>query len=282
MLAVIFPVSIIACNANENVAVTILPLLCLCVWFRKRSKIAVPLWMWGGIIGTVIGSAVLLGAPGVAERISFESHPPLNIFRNTVTLLAHLLHSISGLFVMTVACNVLAFRFLEKKQKETLCFYWLAAAGSAGAMIFSPYIPGRALFGCFIFLLCIWGKCFHALPYNMVKLKRLFVICITSMAFFEGLYALRDVNFTFKMCEVRMQCMRKAQKQGRSENWEFRPIVGMSPYNALFKTDIFREDPEHFLNRYYSKKYNQKSVKLTAVPAIQGMNNMLFPGEEKK
>ena len=100
----------------------------------------------------------------------------------------------------------------------------------------------------------------------------LLCIAVMNMGF-----AMRDIAFTRRICQERFAVMRAAQQQNQSLEWEFRPVCGMSKFNVLYKTDIMRENAGHFLNSHYARQYKQKSITLTPVPAIQGMEQSILP-----
>jgi hypothetical protein len=41
-----------------------------------------------------------------------------------------------------------------------------------------------------------------------------------------------------------------------------------------------REDPEHFLNQHYARQYEKISTALSPCPAVQGMEQNIFPGNK--
>ena len=91
------------------------------------------------------------------------------------------------------------------------------------------------------------------------------VLCAALMSV---AFALRDITFTNRICQQSFAIMGEAQRNHECRDWTFRPVCGISRYNVLYKTDMMREDREHFLNKHYARQYGQKSIKLTPVPAV--------------
>ena len=90
-------------------------------------------------------------------------------------------------------------------------------------------------------------------------------------------FALRDIVFTNRILQGRFSAMQISKQRNEAKKWVFRPLCGMSNYNVLYKTDIMREDPEHFLNQHYARQYEQISTALSPCPAVQGMEQNIFP-----
>ncbi|MBR7120681.1 MAG: hypothetical protein IKC94_00380 [Lentisphaeria bacterium] len=275
----LIPSGIIGCSANENVAVAVIIVIAAVIIYAKLRQNRIPSWMLCGLCGAVIGGAVLLFAPGVSARIAYEGYQGIAFFQNIFTQTAHVFHTVPALFTATVMMLIFGRRRIPASQWPLTVFYLLLISGISGSMIFSPYTPGRALFGAFIFMLCCAGKTFQQLEIR--EFAQRIVAGITVIMFLtNAAFALRDITFTGTICRNRFAAMQNAQQNQQSTEWIFRPACGLSRYNALYKTDIMREDPNHFLNRHYALKYGQKSVRITPVPAIQGMENRIFPGGE--
>lgn len=275
----LFPVGVIACNANENTALAILSVIILTVIFTKWKFHQIPFWMYSGLIGAITGCAILFGAPGVYQRVVYENYQNIPVISNIFILSAHLFHTIPCIFPTALILGVCTFFQMTETKRYLTSFYLLLILASGYSMIFSPYVPGRAVFGSFIFTLCLLGILLQQLDlktrYKCALTAVLLSTAVTTMAF-----ALRDINFTSRICNARIRAMEQAMQNGESRHWIFRPVCGISKYNALYKTDIIRENAEHFLNRHYAKKYKQLSVRTTPVPVIQGMNEYIFPEQE--
>ncbi len=273
------PAGIIGCTANENAAITIVTVIALVIIFTARKKREIPGWMFCGLAGAVTGCVILLGAPGVSGRIAYEGYHGVPFFSNILTQTVHLFHTIPGIFAALILMLAFNCRRIKADQWQLMIFYLLLILGSTYSMAFSPYAPGRAVFCTFIFLLCAAGKIFSdqeiRLPVRHIIAGTTAMFCLTEAAF-----ALRDISFTNQICNRRFAAMQTAQNNGESKAWIFRPTCGLSRYNALYKTDILREDAGHFLNQHYALKYAQKSILLTPVPAVQGMETDIFPGEK--
>lgn len=275
----LLPVGVIGCNANENVAasallIIVLTMICA-VWKHRR----IPVWMYYGLAGALIGCGVLFGAPGVYQRVVFEGHQGIPVIANIFTQSAHLFYTIPGLFASVLLLAVFTFSKMSAERRLVTLFYLLLIGAAGYSMIFSPYVPGRAVFGSFVFMLCLLGVIWQ--PLDIAEQWRCIIAgSCAAAALMSGAFAMRDIAFTGRIHRQRMQAMAAAEKEQVSRDWVFRPVCGMSRYNALYKTDTIREDAGHFLNRHYARKYNQKSVRVTSVPAVQGMVENIFPEEK--
>lgn len=272
----LFPIGCIGCNANENIAVTVLLLLGLVIVFAAVKYRHVPLWMFYGLLGALVGGLAVLTAPGIAGRIAAEGYRGIPISTNFLTQSAHLFHTIPGLFGATLVLLFFTYRKCDRGSRLTVLFYLTAACAGAYSMVLSPYTPGRAVFGSFVFLLCCAGKLYLAWDIRR-ECRGVVLGTCAILAMTHAAYAFRDVRFTERICRERFAVLEDARQNRIVRDWTFRPVCGTTPYNALYKTDILRDDPRHFLNRHYAKQYGQKSVKTTPSPAISGMNQSIFP-----
>ncbi len=160
----IFILSVMAGCTNENMGLTLVCMLCtLFAFYKKTGKFVNNKLFLYAIIGLLIGSAVLLFAPGNYVRLShnffsewrektiFEkiiSH----LFNRTPQLFIYLKESLMFYVVIMVSLAV----FYKKQFKNRLllsiaCFS--AFVFSFLVLVAAPYIPPRSFNGTFFFLL---------------------------------------------------------------------------------------------------------------------------------
>jgi len=272
----LIPLGIIGCNANENLAVSVIIVIALLVIFAAWNFHKVPFWMFYGLTGAVIGGLCLLLSPGCTGRIAYEGYQSVPVIANIFTQTAHIFYTIPGILAAVIAALIFYFFKFDSSQRHVICFYLLLILGTAYSMIFSPYTPGRAVFCTFIFILCCAGK---ILIYSDIKEHVRKIIAVAAMCFavMTMAFALRDIVFTNRILQGRFSAMQISKQRNEAKKWVFRPLCGMSNYNVLYKTDIMREDPEHFLNQHYARQYEQISTALSPCPAVQGMEQNIFP-----
>lgn len=275
----LMPIGIIGCNANENLAVSVIIVITLLIAFAAWKFHKVPIWMFYGLTGAVIGGLFLLLAPGCAGRVMYEGYQKIPVITNIFTQTAHIFHTIPCILATVISALIFYFKKFDSNQRRVICFYLLLILGTAYSMVFSPYTPGRAVFCTFIFILCCVGK---ILIYSGIKkhVRKIIAIATMCIAVMTAAFALRDVIFTKRILQGRFSAMQISRQKNEAKKWVFRPLCGISNYNVLYKTDIMREDPEHFLNRHYARQYKQISITLSPSPALQGMEQNIFPGNK--
>ena len=275
----LLPLGVIACNANENIAASILLVMGIVMvdsFLRFRK---VPLWMCLSAAGAAVGFLLIMTSPGTSNRIAYEGYQGIPVVTNFFRQTAHLFHTIPALFAVILGLLYFRFRKIDMASRRLAIFYLLLILASGYCMIFSPYTPGRAVFGTFIFMLCCAGYLWRKSEFPAECNKLLLVITLV-LAVMNAAFALRDIRFTNRIIRERFAVMEKAQRNHESKDWVFRPMCGMSRYNALYKTDLLRDEAAHFLNRYFALKYGQKSILLAPAPAIQGMAERIYPHAE--
>ena len=160
--ALLLPVSILGllCGwTNENMGPTIWILTILVMLLHRREKAPIPLWMVSGSAFCLLGSVLMILAPGNGVRSA-------EIASNSYGVLWQIFLRMYGvckgaweyLFPSVLAVASVLFINLcilknRLTQKEILLL--LGAVLSWGAMVLSPHYPDRASFGTMCFLLCI-------------------------------------------------------------------------------------------------------------------------------
>ena len=101
---------------------------------------------------------------------------------------------------------------------------------------------------------------------------------VAVMAGAAFLFAWRDIGFTgARHCE-RLAYVAARRQVGEGQ-FRFRPVIGTSVYNALYKTDVLAPDPDAFVNRYYAQRLGVQAIATTPLPALVGMTQSILPDE---
>lgn len=141
---------------NENIGPTVFLITVAVIVFLFKRKIKVHVWMYTGSVGTVIGSAAMILAPGNGVRMEYvEDHGSFikNMIARASTLITNsetYLFSIFIMLLMVYICYRLLFKKLPSYEVIVL---GLAAIVSDCAMFLSPHYPDRAGFGSMVFAL---------------------------------------------------------------------------------------------------------------------------------
>lgn len=185
------PLGLITGWSNENMGpASFLTALMVIVYFMKFLHRKAPLWMWTGMVSSLVGSVLLILAPG-------------NFIRNTHVEEMTLLETLYDRFDMMLMAGMsflfpsilftLIFLFLYYKTGNRLQPYQiiiiLTAVLAYGGMALSPTFPNRAAFG--IMGLCIALVCSFIkgiLDKDKRYLKYIFLFAIFSWVF--GVYTI--------------------------------------------------------------------------------------------
>ncbi|MBQ2634121.1 MAG: hypothetical protein IJF88_06045 [Oscillospiraceae bacterium] len=142
---------------NENTACALIGLIALLIVRRALTKQPLPLWVWTGLLGCVIGLGLMLLAPGELNRLDSAGGfgGPGGLLRRALGLTWRLLRAFwPGL----LAWLALLLAFLRRPERDlgrlAMPLGWLLAGlAAAYAMAFSPEIPDRVLSGPLVFFL---------------------------------------------------------------------------------------------------------------------------------
>lgn len=186
-----FPLGLITGWSNENMGPASFLAASLAIfYFIKKLRKKAPLWMWTGMFSSLIGSVLLILAPG-------------NFIRNTHVEEMTLLETLYDRFDMMLMAGMsylfpsilftLLLMFLYYRTGNRLTAYQILILCTAvlayGGMVLSPTFPNRATFG--IMALCIALVCSFIegiLEKDERYLKYIFAFAVLNWAF--GIYTL--------------------------------------------------------------------------------------------
>lgn len=155
----IIPLGIVAGWSNENMgpAVWVTSLLVILLQWKEKKKIKA--WMILGNISCLVGSIVMIAAPGnfvrSAEVASNEYGALWNLFLRCYAESQAALNFLFPVLLLFTAVLVISKGILRipvgRKNALLLC----CALLSWGAMVLSPHYPDRATFGTMVLLICV-------------------------------------------------------------------------------------------------------------------------------
>ena len=154
----IVPLGLITGWSNENMgpAVWIITVIVMALCVKAKKKI--PLWMILGSVSTLVGSILVVAAPGNfvrSEQVASNNYGVLwNIFlrcyAESRAALDYLFPTVLILGVMLIISKGILQIPIGKKN----ILLMVCALLSWGAMILSPHYPDRATFGTMVLLIC--------------------------------------------------------------------------------------------------------------------------------
>ena len=145
-----FLLGIIAGWTNENTggAMIALSMMFILYWIIKKYK--VPYWSISGILGSLIGFALLFFAPGNFLRGDTGSQESLSDF---ISVVREFTLELSIILVGVALLYGVVTKIKEKENYVIPSFYVIATFLSISVMVLSPERPSRTLFGAIIFLI---------------------------------------------------------------------------------------------------------------------------------
>ena len=282
---VLFLAGLIGCNANENTGGTVILFSAILLYLVRRREKKLPAWGVWGLAGACTGFAILLFSPGLRVRMAVEGHAMPNLFHNFFLQTGYLFQSIPLLFPFCVVLLILLLSrqgfssWKTHRGIQTGGIYLLMGLCAIYVMVLSPYAPSRTVFGGFLFFLCALGKFLQELPSE----DRTWRVLLPCSAFalllgtlFSMAFALRDISHTNSIQKKRMEFVLR-QKAAGQQCFVFRSMAGVNPYNALYKTDLLKSDPESFVNRFYAHAWGVREVRVLDEPCITGMRSEILP-----
>lgn len=148
------PVGILAGWSNENVGPTCFLLAVgTIIYLRKCQRRPVRFWMCAGAVCSLVGSVMVVAAPGNFVRSAVVEKQTL--YDRFYSMLTAGVDFLLPSFLLAVA--LLLVKAVCLKQKITMVNWALAAAAilSYGAMFLSPHYPDRATFGTMVFCIAL-------------------------------------------------------------------------------------------------------------------------------
>lgn len=155
----ILPLGILACWSNENMgpAVWLLSVAVILTTAKKKSRI--PCWMLVGSVSALLGSIMVIVAPGNFVRSSQAPDREYGfLWRLFMRCYAEGKATMEYLFptLLVLAAVLLVGKCTLKIPIGRQNIYLLLLALlSWGAMVLSPHYPDRASFGTMVFLICV-------------------------------------------------------------------------------------------------------------------------------
>lgn len=146
------PIGLMAGWSNENMGpVCFLLALGTMIWFAKWRKIKPELWMTVGMVSSLIGSVLVVAAPGNFVRSA--TLDPQTVFDRFVSMLTAGTDYLLPSALITVTLALIKTKCMHSGLDRVQWALAVMAVLSYGAMVLSPHYPDRATFGTMV--LCI-------------------------------------------------------------------------------------------------------------------------------
>lgn len=259
----IFIAGLVAGWTNENTAFGLIVILSLLTLKEKIEKKKASSWRITGIIGSIIGFAIMILAPGnyarnagYVENISFIEKI-INRFINCTTgIFKYLLPLIIALIIMLII-------YKQKKKKINInsIIFLIGTIFTVYPMVLSPTFPERAWFSIIIFFLISDLILFNDLDFNENAKKYLkFIVPIILLIFIvDYSFLVKDVSNLNNVWKERRKYIEKHKNDSE---------ILLSPYepknrkNPLYGQLDISKNPHDWPNGTIENYFKVKSIGL--------------------
>lgn len=176
----LFLFGIVAAWSNENLSFMLIAFIVLLLTLMKFQKKQIPNWMVCGLLGTLIGFALLILAPGNFSRMNNFEFYILSRIKNLVLNYVYFLTLISLIY------TALGYYYLKRtqsnKNKDILfasALFFVSAHLGSLVMIAFPIFPARSLFAPITFIIIANGILFANLSLSKKHYFRTNIIALS-------------------------------------------------------------------------------------------------------
>lgn len=182
---------------NENMGPTVWILTILVMLLKKHEKRTIPFWMVLGSTACLLGSTLLILAPGnnvrSAEIASNKYGMLWQLFLRIYGICKGAWEYLFPVIFMTAAALFINICILKNSLHKKDALLLTGALLSWGAMVLSPHYPDRASFGTLCFLLCVLVSQSQAILQALTnKRHRIAFAGIGVFIWLKGMYYLME------------------------------------------------------------------------------------------
>ncbi len=266
-IPIFFIISISAGWSNENMGVTIVFMMALCIFSYAREYHTVQSWMILSFIGAIIGAAFLVLAPGNFVRFHTEGGGhTLHILDNFLNITKILLkpHFLLIPLCLTWILQILTSKNKGKQKNVLFCLFFFGMLASAYSMIASPYFTERARLGPLVLTTI---SCATLYPYLGIKgteaQKTLCVLSLLITAFCGQMVkdGYRDIISYEKRNTAKVEYTLQEKAKGNPDIILPRNYPS-TKYCAAWGLDDINTNPKHWTNTGYARYFGVKQVRV--------------------
>ena len=265
MLAALWTASLFMGAVSENISPAAILFIGLCLllsWKRKRNA---AYWMALCIALAFAGWLTVVLSPGTLARNAFLENPTLSALGQKMIRFQNIVQAFQKeqLLLSCIYVFLLAMGIAQSVQRERLLvsvFLFIAAMAADLVMIFSNYLPTRALMGGSVFIIAACGMLLSPLLQGAHRaLLAGAGACVILFALAQAAYVL-PVNYArYRLAVTREQYV-VAQRDAGNRNVITYNIEGKTPYDVFFDLSDLSDDETYWPNVYYARFYGVDSV----------------------
>lgn len=264
-LLLMFILGLLAGWTNENTSVGLIIVLISSLIINKveKKKFELSKSRLFGIIGTLVGFAFMIFAPGNYVRnaeFKDDTFIIIKIVRRALDITNNLENLILPLLIAIIILISLKIYHKKKIEKESYTFI-LGGFAATYAMVLSPTFPERAWTGTIIFFVIA----ITILAFDLDKINRLYKfvlvdLCIILSVIYIGQYInlARDINDLRHTWNYRAKVINNSNKNKMFKFYKYVTIDSKNPAYGLNDIDY---DSKVWPNNSISKYYGIKGIK---------------------
>ena len=192
----IIPLALIAGWSTENMGPTCFVLTVGTIIFLAVTKKKIPFYLYEGAFMTLVGSALLILAPGNFVRNQFVEKASLTeIIRGRIdTFLISSADYLLPSFLFALILLIIQIYVLKEIKPRDIALFSFAVIAQ-GAMLLSPTYPQRASFGIMCVLITYIVSVISSLFENHKKTKPLLILLTASMFLYAVIKVCTEIIF---------------------------------------------------------------------------------------
>lgn len=245
--------------SSENTSAGLLVLIVLVIAWLLFTEKKAPLWMFTEFVGSLLGFALLVLAPGNYQRqdTAPDSRGLLTVLSTRFLSALNMLweHGLVLLLIFAVLYWLLWRQKPSAKQLFLPVALLLAGLGANFAMILSPVYYPRSSHGVFVFLTSACAACLAQLDTKALQpTLGACAVCLTVIACFQVLYAGYDILSFSMMHKTREALILEERSQGASvvESYSIEPYTR---WCAGYGLPDLRPDADNWISKDMARYY---------------------------
>ena len=262
---------VVAGWTNENTGAALIFIIILVLINNKISNKRFSIWMFTGLIGSLIGFGMILLSPGQATRLSESGGfgGIITLFKRFFFISFNLFAYITPLLILLGFCLILYLSYLKNKidfkNLNKFVIYFLGGIVSIYCMIVAPVFPDRVWSGCIIIFTIAIGNIYSLIDWNSTNLTKYCNICLVIICILN--FGSNYMNVYFELKYVKSQNDLRVnyileEKENGNLDVSIEPIVSHSKYSCFDYNGDLNKDKNVWPNTAIARYYGLNTVSM--------------------
>ncbi|WP_320867556.1 DUF6056 family protein [Phascolarctobacterium sp.] len=258
----VFIIGVMAGWTNENTSLALIAMISCFIFFAWYNSQRIYLWQILGLVAAVIGSLVLILAPGNQIRLLHE-HATINVIRNIYVLTKLMIKPDGFLYPLTILLLLYCYNDM-KDRMQLLLVYGVGFIISVYAFAGAPYFGGRSFSGCIYLITIVICYLYTCIDFSFIKNKKLntIVLCFFSIV--------TILNFKTGYSDIKAYESRNNMKVAYTIEEKSKGNLDIiiqrnypkTKYCASWGLEDINTDINHWTNVGYARYFGIKSVRV--------------------